>query len=249
VSETSAVMAFRWTEAGTGVPVLCLHGLSGSSERWDAILEALAPTHRTMVLTLPILETPPDDLSVSGLRAYVEAFLDAERVPPAIVVGNSLGGHVALDLARHAPERVRGLVLSGSSGLFERSFTRGVPHRPSTEFHDPAMMTPAWMETIRDSVSQRSYLMRVLQVSRSARRDTLEDRLGEIRCPTLLVWGMEDRITSRSVAIRFLEGLPSATLRLVPDCGHAPMLERPEAFARAVTEFLETFVPEPASVA
>ena len=257
MNEASVVAEFRWIEAGAGIPVLCLHGLFGTSEHWETTVEALAPRCRAMALTLPIFETPPDDLSVMGLRLHVEAFMDAERVPPAIVVGNSLGGHVALDLALHAPARVRGLVLSGSSGLFERSFTRGVPHRPSAEFvrekmtevfHDPAMVTPDRVEEIRDRVSRRPDVLRVLQVSRSARRYNLEDRLGLIRCPTLLVWGTEDRITPREVAIRFLDGIPSATLRLVPDCGHAPMLEHPEAFARALEEFLDSFVPEAAAV-
>jgi len=257
VNEASVVAEFRWIEAGAGIPVLCLHGLFGSSEHWESTVELLAPRCRAMALTLPIFETPPDDLSVTGLRAHVEAFMDAERVPAAIVVGNSLGGHVALDLALHAPERVRGLVLSGSSGLFERSFTRGVPHRPSAEFvrekmtevfHDPAMVTPEWVEEIRGHVNRRSYVLRVLQVSRSARRYNLEDRLGEIRCPTLLVWGTEDRVTPQDVAIRFLEGIPAATLRLVPDCGHAPMLEHPTAFARAVEEFLDSFAADGAGV-
>ena len=198
--------------------------------------EALAPRCRAMAFTLPIFGTPPDELSVMGLRAYVEAFMDAERVPPAIVVGNSLGGHVALDLALRAPERVRGLVLSGSSGLFERGFTRGVPHRPSAEFvrekmaevfHDPAMVTPERVEEVRHCVNRRSYVMRVLQVSRSAKGYNLEDRLGEIQCPTLLVWGTEDRVTPRDVAIRFLEGIPSATIRL---CARM----RARAHARAI---------------
>ena len=73
----------------------------------------------------------------------------------------------------------------------------------------------------------------------------LEDRLGEIHCPTLLVWGTEDRVTPRDVAIRFLDGIPSATLRLVPECGHAPMLEHPEAFARAVEELPRPLTPGP----
>jgi pimeloyl-ACP methyl ester carboxylesterase len=257
VSQDSVVAEFRWIEAGAGLPVLCLHGLFGASEHWDTTLEALAPDYRAMALTLPIFETPPDDLSVTSLRAHVEAFLDAERVPPAVVVGNSLGGHVALDLALRAPERVRALVLTGSSGLFERSFTRGVPHRPSAEFvrekmtevfHDPAMVTPEWVEAIRSCVSRRSYALRVLQVSRSARRYNLEDRLHEIRCPTLLVWGIEDRVTPRDVAIRFLDRIPSATLRLVPECGHAPMLERPDAFARVVVEFVDSLAPVPSGV-
>ncbi len=126
----------------------------------------------------------------------VVAFLDAERVPPAVVVGNSLGGHVALDLALHAPDRVRALVLSGSSGLLEKSFTRGVPRRPSAEFvrekmaevfYDPATVTAERVDAVRDIVSRRSYTLRAIQVSRSARRSNLEDRLREIRCPTLLV--------------------------------------------------------------
>src|SRR5262249_13805712 len=159
VTETSAVAEFRWIEAGAGIPVLCLHGLFGTSDHWESVLEALAPSYRAMALTLPIFDTPPDDLSISGLRGYVEAFLAAARLPPAIIVGNSLGGHIALDLALHAPERVRGLVLSGSSGLFERSFTRGVPHRPSTEFvrekmtevfHDPAWVTPERVEAVHE---------------------------------------------------------------------------------------------------
>jgi pimeloyl-ACP methyl ester carboxylesterase len=257
VSQESIVAEFRWIETGTGLPVLCLHGLFGTSEHWEPTLEALAPGCRAMALTLPIFETPPDDLSVTSLRAHVEAFLDAERVPPAVVVGNSLGGQVALDLALHAPERVRALILTGSSGLFERSFTRGVPHPPSTEFvrekmtevfHDPAMVTPEWVEAIGSSVSRRSYALRVLQVSRSARRYNLENRLHEIRCPTLLVWGIEDRVTPRDVAIRFLERIPSARVRLVPECGHAPMLECPDAFVRAVVEFIDSLATEPIGV-
>jgi 2-hydroxy-6-oxonona-2,4-dienedioate hydrolase len=62
------------------------------------------------------------------------------------------------------------------------------------------------------------------------------------------VWGTEDRVTPRDVAIRFLEGIPAAIIRLVPECGHAPMLEHPEAFARAVEEFLDGIAPETVAV-
>lgn len=68
MSETSVVAKFRWIEAGAGLPVLCLHGLFGTSEHWNTTLEALAPAYRAMALTLPIFDTPPDDLSVTGLR-------------------------------------------------------------------------------------------------------------------------------------------------------------------------------------
>ncbi len=203
MSETNIVTEFRWIEAGAGIPVLCLHGLFGASEHWETTVETLAPRCRAMALTLPIFETPSDDLSVMGLRAYVEAFMDAERVPPAVVVGSSLAGHVALDLALHAPERVRGLVLSWSSGLFEHGF---------------------------------------------GRMETFEERLNEIHCPTLLVWRTDDRTTPRNITIRMLERIRSVTLRLVPECGRAPTLERPDALARALDEFLDSLVPEAAGV-
>jgi pimeloyl-ACP methyl ester carboxylesterase len=248
----SVVAEYRWIETGEGPPVVFLHGLFGTNEHWEPTLHALGSTHRALALALPIFELPPDDLSVAGLRRHVEGFLEAERLGPAVVVGNSLGGHVALDLALHAPARVRALVLAGSSGLLERSFTRGVPHRPSAAFvrekmaevfHDPSLVTPQWVDAIRDALGRRSYALRVLRVSRSARRYNLEARLGEIRCPTLLVWGLEDRITPREVALRFLQGLPQATLRLIPECGHAPMIERPETFSPFLAEVLDRLPP------
>jgi pimeloyl-ACP methyl ester carboxylesterase len=248
VNHTSVEAEFRWVEAGDGPPVLMLHGLFGASAHWEPVIDALASGYRAIALTLPIFELPPDDVSVGRLRAHVAAFLDDERVGPAVVVGNSLGGHVALDLALHAPGHVRALVLSGSSGILERSFTRGVPHRPSPDFlrekmaevfHDPAMVTSEWVDVIHGRIRQRSCALRVLQVSRSARRYNLEDRLGEIDCPTLLLWGLEDRITPQEVALRFLRGIPHAAMRVLPDCGHAPMLEHPEAFGRILREFLD----------
>jgi pimeloyl-ACP methyl ester carboxylesterase len=257
VTQKTILAEFRWSEVGTGEPVLFLHGLFGSVEHWEATLEALGAGRRGMALALPIFEMPPDDLSVTSLRRYVEDFLDAERIPEAVVVGNSLGGQIALDLALHAPRRVRALVLAGSAGLLERRFTRKVPHRPSATFvrermtevfHDPALVTPAWVEAIRELVQQRSYALRVLQITRSARNVSLEARLGEVRCPTRLVWGTDDRITPLSAAFRFLHGIPGADLRLIPRCGHAPMLERPEAFGHALIEFLDNLPSNLAAV-
>lgn len=248
MDQTSVVAEFRWTELGEGQPVVLLHGLFGASANWEATMEALGPGHRAMALTLPIFELPADDLSVGSLRAHVEAFLDAERVGPAVLVGNSLGGHVALDLALYAPERVRGLVLTGSSGLFERTPAGSLPRRRSPDFirqkmtevfHDPGHVTPEWVEDILELMGRRGYALRALQISRSAREYNLEARLAEIRCPTLLIWGREDRITPPAVGHRFLRGIPHARLALIPECGHAPMLEQPEAFGQALDAFLE----------
>jgi 2-hydroxy-6-oxonona-2,4-dienedioate hydrolase len=239
--------AFRWLERGEGEPVLFLHGLMGRMDHWEVTLDRLSAACRPMALSLPIFEPRLPEASIEALADHVRAFLDALEIPRAVLGGNSLGGHVALRVALAAPERVSGLVLTGSSGLFERGFTRGVPHRPSAAFvrekmeeifHDPGLVTPEWVESVRQLVSAPASALRVLRFARAARRDNVEDRLGDVRLPTLLVWGREDRITPPEVAERFRRLIPDAQLLYISSCGHAPMLEWPDRFAAAVAWWL-----------
>src|SRR5712691_2717478 len=118
---------FRWLERGDGEPVLLLHGLMGEMDHWESTLESLGELFRPIALELPIFDPVLTDVSVPALADYVRRFMEAVELPPAVVGGNSLGGHVALELALAHPGWVEGLVLTGSSGLFERSFTHRVP--------------------------------------------------------------------------------------------------------------------------
>ena len=238
---------FRWLERGEGEPALFLHGLMGRMDDWDATLDRLSAACRPMALSLPIFEPWLSAPTIEALADHVGAFLDALEIPRLILGGNSLGGHVALRVAMAAPARVSGLVLTGSSGLFERSFTRGVPHRPSEAFvrekmeevfHDPDLVTPEWVESVRRLVTAPASAMRILRFARAARRDNVEARLHELRAPTLLVWGREDRITPPEVAERFRRLIPDAELLYLSACGHAPMLEWPNRFAAAVAWWL-----------
>jgi pimeloyl-ACP methyl ester carboxylesterase len=237
---------FRWLERGEGEPVLWLHGLMGEMDHWEATLEALQGVCRPLALALPFLD-PRLGVSVPELAGYVKGFLDAIELPAAVVGGNSLGGHLALALALAHPDRVTGLVLTGSSGLLERGFTRGVPHRPTSAyvrdrmeevFHDPALVTPEWVERIRGIVTTRDLARRLVQVAGAARRHNLGDRLPEVRVPVLLVWGRDDRITPPEAGARFHALLPDSELVVLPRCGHAPMLEQPERFAEVVSAWL-----------
>ena len=239
---------FRWLERGVGEPVLLLHGLMGQMHHWDVTLEGLEDRYRGIALTLPIFHRDLRVASLEALCRYVLHFMDALDVPRAVIGGNSLGGHVALRLALDYPERVSGLILTGSSGLFERGYTSGVPHRPDRSwvrrkmeevFHDPALVTDGWVENVHRLVTTPACALRILRLARDARRDNLEARLGEIRIPTLLVWGLEDRITPPEVADRFRALIPHAHLWHLSRCGHAPMLERPEAFAEVVGDWLD----------
>jgi len=238
---------FRWLERGDGEPVVMLHGLMGEMDHWESTLEALGPFRRPIALELPIFDPALTEVSVPALADYVRRFMEAIELPPAIVCGNSLGGHVALELALSCPGWVEGLILTGSSGLFERSFTGHVPHQPTRAyvrermeeiFYDPSLVTPEWVESIRRIVTTRRTALRVLQVARAAKRHNLEERLHQIRVPTLLVWGKDDRITPTDVAERFHARIRGSQLVYLPNCGHAPMLERPEAFNAAVGDWL-----------
>src|SRR5439155_13907581 len=189
----------------------------------DEVLDRLAPTCRALSPSPPIFDVDVARPSIDGLARWVLEFLDAIEVPRAVIGGNSLGGHVALALALAYPERVRGLILTGSSGLFERSFTRGVPHRPTSDyvrekmeevFFDRTLVTPEWVESIRQTVTERGRALRVLGFARAAKRDNLEPRLGDIAAPTLMMWGADDRITPLDVARRFQALIPRSRLVL-----------------------------------
>jgi pimeloyl-ACP methyl ester carboxylesterase len=243
---------FRWLERGEGEPVVLLHGLMGHMDHWDGALDALAATARVLAPELPLFEPSFSDLSIASLASHVCRFLDALDVERAVVGGNSLGGHVALELALTHPDRVNGLVLTGSSGLFERSFTRGVPHRPTTQFvrekmeevfHDAALVTDEWVESVRRTVTTRTSALRVLKVARAARVRNVETLLHTIAVPTLLVWGKEDRVTPPDIAERFHRLIPRAALVFIPSCGHAPMLEQPDAFNTIVESWLSDTRP------
>jgi pimeloyl-ACP methyl ester carboxylesterase len=239
---------FRWLERGEGEPVILLHGLMGRMDHWETSLEELGDVCRPIALSLPIFDAALAEVSIEELGRHVVRFLDALEIPRAVIGGNSLGGHVAIDVALARPERVSGLILTGSSGLFERSFTRGVPHRPTAEyvrakmqevFYDPALVTPAWVESVREVVTTHRSAIRVVRFARAAKRHRVEARLGEVRVPTLLVWGEDDHITPPAVAERFRALIPRAELRYLARCGHAPMLERPQAFDDIVMDWLE----------
>jgi pimeloyl-ACP methyl ester carboxylesterase len=247
----------RWIERGTGEPVLFLHGLFGDMYHWEAPLEGLAAECRPMALTLPMLDLALEAPTIGALGRHVVRVLDALDIERAVLGGNSLGGHVALHVALTRPDRVTGLILTGSSGLFERSIGGRAPLRPTGAyvrarmeevFFDPSLVTPAWVESIRGLVSDRRAALRILQLARAARRDSVERHLSAIRVPTLIVWGQEDRITPLPAGERFHALIADSQFWVLTRCGHAPMLEHPHAFTAIVREWLRETWPRRAQL-
>lgn len=233
----------RWLERGRGEPVILLHGLLGRMDQWEPVLDGLSGACRAIALALPIFDPRLRDATLPGLARHVIAFMDALDIPRAVVGGNSLGGHAALEIALACPGRVSGLILSGSSGLLRRGYERGVPRRPSREYvrakletgvHDPSLVTAEWVSSVHEIVNTRDAARRVVRFAGEARRRGVERRLSSLEAPALLVWGRDDRITPPETAERFRALIPDSELMMLARCGHAPMLERPAAFSGLV---------------
>lgn len=235
----------------------CLHGLFGRPDHWAALRAALGGRHRVLAPALPLTAEASRD-GLPALSRFVAGRLSAEAVDRAVLVGNSFGGHVALDVALRYPSRVAGLVLAGSAGLLERGFARGVPASPSPAFirskieevfFDRALATDELVVEVHAFLRDRQNARAVIGWARATRASPVAGRLGAVRAPALLVWGEEDRITPLEVAGRFLAGLADARLVTIPRCGHVPMLEAPGLFGAHVAAFLEELERESAQPA
>src|SRR5688500_11735730 len=235
------------TDPGKEMTLLLLHGLFGALSNFKSIIDHFASRANVVVPLLPIFEMPLRKLSVTGLVDHVTQFVEFKKYSRLNLVGNSLGGHVAILYAIAKPGLLRSMTLTGSSGLFEAPLGSTFPKRGNYEFvqkktestfFDPAVATKDLVDEVYDIVNDRNKAIRVIAIAKSAMRHNISDRLEKIKRPVLLVWGMQDSITPAFVGEKFKELLPNATLHLLDRCGHAPMMEHPEAFNGLLNEFL-----------
>lgn len=256
----------EWIErGGEGAPeraAVLLHGMFGKGVHWAACAEHLTGRlWKVLVPDLPVFDMPRHETGIESLAERAKALMDREGIQRPVIGGNSLGGHIALQMALRYPQRVGALILTGSSGLFERSFENRVPRRPTRDwlrakarevFYDEAHVTESLLNELKDTICDPRRALNIIRIAKSAKHDNLRHVLHQIRCPVLLVWGEDDNITPPSVAHEFKECLPDAELHFIPRCGHAPMMERPHEFNRIVESFLERvfalprLAPEPA---
>lgn len=242
---------FRYVDEGDGgdrPPVLLLHGMLGNIDNWLDATHALCEAgYRTLIPFLPVYDMPLRDTSVQALVSYVQRFTEAVGIGRSVVAGNSLGGHVALMYALEHPHRVEALILSGSSGIYELEMGSSMPRRrdrgfirerAERTFFDPVHVTDQLVEEMYDLLGDRQQLARLIKMARSAKSETLTDRLSSITHPTLLVWGRDDQITPPEVAHLFQAQMPHAELHFIDKCGHAPMVEHPEEFNQIVLNFI-----------
>jgi len=239
---------FRYLEAGDGPNLLLLHGLFGALSNFQDVISGFSRSHRVIVPLLPIYDLPLKKTNVQNLAIFVRDFIKMKGLEEVTLLGNSLGGHVALVCAVDYPDNITGMILTGSSGLYENSFGGGYPRKGDKEylrmkieltFYDPKHATDELVDECHDAVNDRNKLIRILYFAKSAIRHNMKDSLPGIQIPTCLIWGENDSITPPEVATEFNSLIPNSELKWIPECGHAAMMERPEEFNDLVREWLD----------
>jgi pimeloyl-ACP methyl ester carboxylesterase len=238
---------YEYLEVGEGETLMLFHGLFGALSNFSDLIEKFRTTHKVVVPLLPLFELDILHTSVTGLAKHVTQFIEHKGYTNINLLGNSLGGHVALVYVLKNPEKVKSLILTGSSGLFENAMGDTYPKRGDYEyiknktaqtFYDPAMATPALVDEVFEITRNRIKVIKIIALAKSAIRNNLAEELNQIKQPTLLIWGKNDTVTPPFVAEEFKKLIPNSQLEFIDKCGHAPMMEVPDTFNVILDKFL-----------
>lgn len=265
---TVAGRPINLVDIGSGGAMLLLHGLGGSWQNWLETIPHFARRFRVVVPDLPgfgASPLPAEKITIPGYARVTSALLDELGIDSAVVVGNSMGGFIGMDMAIQEPSRVTKLVLVSAAGIAIEHQRR----QPVRTLGRALEFFGAWVASRADAVARRPRLRRALLATAAAHPERLppalaaeqirangkpgwlgafdallsyriRGRLGEIACPTLIVWGSEDRMVPVRDADEFEREIPDARKVIFPDTGHVAMLERPARFNAVVDDFLAT---------
>jgi 2-hydroxy-6-oxonona-2,4-dienedioate hydrolase len=241
--------SFRYVEAGEGQPIIILHGLMGGLSNFEGVMNCFSPKgYRVIIPELPVYTLPVLNTSVKSLSEFLHDFIKHKGLKDVILLGNSLGGHVGLLYTKNHSDFVKGLVITGSSGLYENNLGDGYPKRGDYEyikkksqdvFYDPKVATKEIVDEVFESVNDRNKLIRTLALAKSAIRHNMAKELQKMKTPTAIIWGEDDSVTPPNVAEEFNQLLPDSNLYWIEKCGHAPMMEHPDRFNEILEEWLE----------
>jgi pimeloyl-ACP methyl ester carboxylesterase len=239
---------YGYYEAGEGIPIVILHGLMGGLSNFDAVASYFSNKgYRIIIPDLPIYTQNILKTNVKSFAVYVKNFITFKKLDRVILLGNSLGGHIALYHTKMFPEKVSGLVITGSSGLYESAMGDSYPKRGDYEyikkkaedvFYDPKIATPELIDEVYATVNDRIKLIKTLTIAKSAIRHNMAKDLPKMHVQTCIIWGKNDKVTPPDVADEFHRLLPNSTLYWIDKCGHAAMMEQPEEFNAHLEDWL-----------
>ncbi|WP_419212427.1 alpha/beta fold hydrolase [Maribacter sp. X9] len=240
---------FNYIEIGEGKPIIILHGLMGGLSNFEGVTSHFPEKgYKVLIPELPLYSMPMLKTTVKNFARYLKKFIDHKGLEDVILLGNSLGGHIGLLHTKMYPEKVKCLVITGSSGLYESAMGDGYPKRGDYEFikkkaqdvfYDPEVATKEIVDEVFATVNNRVKLVKTLAIAKSAIRHNMAQDLPKMKTPTCIIWGKNDSVTPPDVAELFDELLPNSDLFWIDKCGHAPMMEHPKEFNTILDNWLE----------
>lgn len=238
---------YSYIEEGEGPVLILLHGLFGALSNFKEVVDHFSPKYKVVIPMLPLYDLPIIDTSAKRLAKFLDKFITFKGYSDVYLLGNSLGGHVALIYTRNHPDKVKALILTASSGLYENAFGTSFPRREDKEFirnkvaltfFDPKHATDELVDECFEIVNDRNRVIRILAIAKSAIRHNMAKDLPNMNMPACLIWGKNDTITPPEVAEEFQDKLPDAELYWIDECGHAPMMEHPRTFNHILEAWL-----------
>jgi pimeloyl-ACP methyl ester carboxylesterase len=253
-----------------GVPIILLHGSSSSLFTWEGWVSLLGSKYRIITVDLPghglTGRTPGDNYSFDAFQAFVERFTKAINIDQFVIGGHSMGGEVAARFTLNLPDRVKALILLDASGVTVPDLKREEPlgftllrtpvvraglrwFTPKSlvkeglkKFYvDPGRVTEEQIERYWMLIRHEGNRVALIKRYSLPRPVALNDRLGRIGTPTLILWGEEDRLEPVEVGKAYAASITGAEAIYLPAVGHLPQEEAPEKSAAAVMNFLKRF--------
>ena len=248
VFEINKEKDFKYIEEGDGLPIIILHGLMGGLSNFNGVITFFKDKgFKVLMPVLPIYDLPILKTSVRELSSFLDRFIKFKKIKKFVLIGNSLGGHIALYYTKIF-NRANGLVLTGSSGLYEKGMGSGYTKRGNYNvmkkkveevFYDPKVANKELVDEVFETVNDRNKLIKILAMAKSAIRHNMAKDLPKMKLPCLIIWGKNDNVTPPDVGIEFNNLLPNSDLVWIDKCGHAPMMEHPEKFNEILLDWLK----------
>jgi pimeloyl-ACP methyl ester carboxylesterase len=239
--------ALAYEVVGAGPPLLLIHGIAGSGRWWAKNVPALGRYFTVYLVDLIGFGrsrsgrgTVP--FSLEDAATVLLDFMDHVGVERASVVGHSMGGHIAAVLAAEVPDRVARLVLVDAAAL---PIDRGHPGHV-VSLLVAVVRFPLGFLPVLALDTLRAGLRTIWRATRDLLAADIREKLALIGTPTLVIWGARDTIVPPRLGRELVASLPGASLVVIPEAGHNPMWDRPDAFNRAVLDFLASEVAGPA---
>jgi pimeloyl-ACP methyl ester carboxylesterase len=247
-------------EAGSGTPLLFLHGFMGKSDYWRSLVSLLQPHYRCIcvdMLGFGASSKPMIRYDIATLAAFVQQFAIALELPPCVVVGHSLGGWVAAAYALAEPDCVKALVLAAPAGIRDDSFAGRYDHLRPLFWRSPLIDWALWIAKPfavllkqSEALAQISWFRRELNAQPAPRSflldrlrpedaiDTVEQDIQRLRLPTLVITGDRDETIPLWHCQTYASEIPAACLVVIPTADH----DLPQAYATEMAAAIEAFL-------